>query len=82
MAATLVLVMAKAEVAKKQAADQADWDKRGVSGEVTAVAADSITLKVRGKPLVIALAKDAGSPPLCAGFSEVRRCEGFDTRRS
>ena len=59
MAATLVLVMAKAEVAKKQAADQADWDKRGVSGEVTAVAADSITLKVRGKPLVIALAKDA-----------------------
>jgi co-chaperonin GroES (HSP10) len=59
MSATLVLVMAKAEVAKKQAADQADWDKRGVSGEVTAVAPDSITLKVRGKPLVIALAKDA-----------------------
>src|SRR5258708_7004353 len=59
MAAKIVLVMAKAEVAKKQAADQADWDKRGVSGEVTAVAADSLTLKVHGKPLVVALALGA-----------------------
>lgn len=59
MSATLVLVMAKTEVAKKQAADQSDWDKRGVSGEVTVVTSSSLTLKVRGKPLVIELAKDA-----------------------
>ncbi len=59
MAATLVLVMAKAEVEKKQAADHSDWDKRGVSGEVTAVGADSITLKVHGKPLVVALGQGA-----------------------
>lgn len=47
IAATLIVVMSSSDVAKKQEADRADWDKRGVNGIVTAVAADSVTLNVR-----------------------------------
>ncbi len=47
IAATLIAVMSSADVAKKQDADRADWDKRGVNGIVTAVNAESVTLNVR-----------------------------------
>jgi transcription antitermination factor NusG len=55
--ATSLLVMAQSEVAKKQQGEQADWDKRGVSGLVTAVSGDSLTIGVRSltgvKPMTI-----------------------------
>jgi transcription antitermination factor NusG len=61
--ATSLLVMAQSEVAKKQQAEQADWDKRGVSGLVTAVSSDSVTIGVRSlngvKPMTIAPAAGA-----------------------
>jgi transcription antitermination factor NusG len=61
--ATQVWVMASSEVAKTQQAQQADWDKRGVSGLVTAVSSDSVTIGVRNlngvKPMVITLGTGA-----------------------
>jgi hypothetical protein len=47
IAATLIVVMSSSDVAKKQEADRADWDKRGVNGIVTAVGSESVTLNVR-----------------------------------
>jgi hypothetical protein len=60
LTATLVVVMTKGDLAKKQEADRAEWQKRGVGGLVTAVdpAAGEVTITVRSaegpKPLVIA----------------------------
>jgi hypothetical protein len=47
VSAALVVVMSQNDIAKKQAADRADWDRRGVTGLVTAVAADSLTINSR-----------------------------------
>ncbi len=47
IAASLIVVMSSSDVAKKQEADRADWDKRGVNGIVTAVGSESVTLNVR-----------------------------------
>ncbi len=47
ISAALIVVMSSSDVAKKQAEDRADWDKRGVNGIVTAVTAESLTLNVR-----------------------------------
>jgi Cu/Ag efflux protein CusF len=59
VSANLIVVMSQGDVASKQAAEKADWDKRGVSGLVTAVTSDSVTINVRGAggitPVVIAL---------------------------
>jgi hypothetical protein len=46
--ATLVVVMSQADIAKKQASERADWDKRGVIGVVTAVSPSDIAINVRG----------------------------------
>jgi hypothetical protein len=63
VAATLIVVMSKSDIANKQAQERADWDKRGVIGVVTAVGGDQIALNVRGpggnKPLIVIPAKDA-----------------------
>jgi Cu/Ag efflux protein CusF len=59
LTATLVVVMTKGDLAKKQEADRAEWQKRGTGGIVTAVdpAAGSVTITARTaegpKPLVI-----------------------------
>ncbi|MDX2178935.1 MAG: DUF5666 domain-containing protein [Bryobacteraceae bacterium] len=47
--ATRVIVMSKGDIATKQAADKAMWDKRGVMGTVTAVnaAEQTVTVGVR-----------------------------------
>lgn len=45
--ANLIVVMSKGDIAKMQADERADWDRRGVSGLVTAVALDSITISTR-----------------------------------
>jgi hypothetical protein len=63
IAAATIFVMSRSDVTKTQDAQRADWDKRGVSGPVTAVSADSVTITVRSltgaKPMVIALAPNA-----------------------
>ncbi len=48
LAATLVVVMSQGDIAKKQAAERADWDKRGVIGIVTAASPTEIAITVRG----------------------------------
>ena len=47
VSATLLVVMSQSDIAKKQAADRADWDRRGVMGIVTNVSAESIVIKSR-----------------------------------
>jgi uncharacterized membrane protein YgcG len=47
IAATLIVVMSSSDVAKTQAEERADWDKRGVNGIVTAVTPEAVTLNVR-----------------------------------
>ena len=59
LAASTIVVMSKADIAKRNQADQAEWRKRGVSGLVTAVdaGAGEVTINLRTeaglKPLVI-----------------------------
>jgi hypothetical protein len=63
--ATSVIVMSKADIAKKRAADRAEWEKRGVGGIITALDAGSkqITISVHtlagSQPLIIRLADEA-----------------------
>ncbi len=47
VAATLIVVMSQGDIAKKQAAEQSDWDKRGVGGLVASVSGDSVTIDTR-----------------------------------
>ena len=63
--ATSVVVMTQADIAKKHEADRAEWQKRGVSGTITAleVATKQITISTRTpegrKPLTVALGSHA-----------------------
>lgn len=65
LAASTLVIMTKADIAKKQQADRADWQKRGVGGIVTAVdpEARTVTITTRTaegrKPLVIEVGKAA-----------------------
>lgn len=63
IAAMTIFLMSRGDVTKTQDAERADWDKRGVSGLVTAVSPDSITISIRTltgvKPMVITLAPNA-----------------------
>jgi Cu/Ag efflux protein CusF len=49
MAASTLVIMTKADIAEKQKADEAEWQKRGVGGLVTAVdaTAGEVTIKTR-----------------------------------
>ncbi len=59
LSASTLVIMTKADIAKKQQADQAEWRKRGVSGLVAAVDAKAgqVTINTRTaeglKPLII-----------------------------
>src|SRR5579864_1861530 len=59
LAATLIVVMSKTDIAQKEAAERADWDRRGVTGVVTTAGADQIVINVRTaagvSPLVVKL---------------------------
>ncbi|HLH44462.1 MAG TPA: DUF5666 domain-containing protein [Bryobacteraceae bacterium] len=63
VAATLIVVMTQGDIAKKQQADQADWTARGVTGLVTSVGPDSVTINVRTlagvKPMTLTPAPNA-----------------------
>jgi hypothetical protein len=48
LAATLIVLMSQSDVANRQVTESSDWDKRGVSGMITATGADTLTAKVRG----------------------------------
>ncbi len=58
-----IVVISQSDIAGKQAAERADWDRRGVTGIVTEVTADSVTVNMRAvegiKPLVITPAPNA-----------------------
>lgn len=51
IAAKTVVVMTKADVAKKQEQDRAEWQKRGIAGTVTALNADAkeVTVNTHGR---------------------------------
>ena len=65
LAASTLVIMTKADIAQKQQADRAEWQKRGVRGIVTAVDpnAGTVTITTRTaegrKPLVIEVSKAA-----------------------
>jgi transcription antitermination factor NusG len=48
IAAIQVVVMSQGDIEKKQAADRADWDRRGVNGVVSSITAEEVTVSVRG----------------------------------
>lgn len=62
--ARAVIVMAKSDVARKHAADRAEWDRRGIGGVVTAVnpQANELTLRVPalGQPAMVTVALAEG----------------------
>jgi len=61
--ASLIVVMSQGDIAKRQEADRADWDKRGVTGLVTGVSSGSVVINVRtlagAKPMTITPAANA-----------------------
>jgi hypothetical protein len=63
LAALEIVVISQSDIASKQAAERADWDRRGVTGIVADVTADSFTLNVRTlagvKPLIVKPAANA-----------------------
>lgn len=63
LAALEIVVISQSDIASKQAAERADWDRRGATGIVADVAVDSVTINVRTiegvKPLVITPAPNA-----------------------
>ena len=61
--ARVVVVMSKADIAKKQEADKAEWQKRGVLGVITAI-------KPETKEIVISTRSMAGQQPLTIPVSE------------
>jgi len=63
LSALEIVVISQSDIASKQAAERADWDRRGATGIVAEASADSITINVRTlegvKPLVITAAPNA-----------------------
>jgi len=86
-AAGRLLVMSRREVERKQAAERADWEKRGVSGVILSLDPAARTITVRAQtpagpqPLVIALAHNAvlrRYAPDSVRFSDARPCRFED----
>lgn len=65
VAALALIVMTRADIAQKQERDRAEWQRRGITGRVTAInpAGQEITVSVRGRvgerPMTIVPASDA-----------------------
>lgn len=57
LAAMQIIVMSQSDIATRQAADRADWDRRGATGVVVDANADQVTINIRTiagvTPLVI-----------------------------
>ena len=67
--ATLIVVMSQGDIAKKQAAEKGDWDKRGVIGTVTAASPTEIALSVRGPGGAKTLIVDPGPNAIIRRYS-------------
>jgi hypothetical protein len=67
--ATLIVVMSQGDIAKKQAAEKGDWDKRGVIGTVTAASPTEIALSVRGPGGAKTLIVDPGPNVIIRRYS-------------
>ena len=83
LAAASIIVMSKADIAIKHAAERADWEQRGIGGLITALAPASREIMVKGpavaggKPLVIGLVPNAvlrRYAPDSVKFSDARPC--------
>ena len=61
--ARVIVVMSKADIVKKQEADKAEWQKRGILGVITAI-------KPETKEIVITTRSMAGQQPLTIPVSE------------
>lgn len=63
LAALEIVVISQSDIETKQAAERADWDRRGATGIVADVAAETVTINVRTvegvRPLVITPAPNA-----------------------
>ncbi len=63
LSALEIIVISQSDIAGKQAAERADWDRRGATGIVAEASADSITINVRTlegvKPMAITAAPNA-----------------------
>jgi hypothetical protein len=60
--ATSIIVMSKEDLAKKHAVEQAEWEKRGLGGVITA-------LNPEAKEITIVTSSTAGSKPLVIAFA-------------
>src|SRR5262249_47863082 len=60
--ATSVIVMSKADIAKKHAVERAEWEKRGVGGMITA-------LNPAVKEITINLPTSSGAKPMVVSFA-------------
>jgi Cu/Ag efflux protein CusF len=73
MAASTLVVMTKADIAKKQQADQAEWQKRGVTGLVTAVDAKAGEVTInRDQAAHYRGQRQDRRQPVRSGFREIR----------
>jgi hypothetical protein len=88
--AASIVVMSKTDLAKKHAAERAEWEKRGIAGVITGVNAASaeitVTVPAAGgaKPIVVALAPGAvlrRYAPNSVKFSDARPSK-FEELRS
>src|SRR5262245_58024884 len=87
--ADTIIVMSKADLAKKQEAERGDWEKRGIGGVITALDLGSreMTIRVGGlkssKSVVLQLPSEAKLrrySPESIRFSDARACRWEDLR--
>jgi len=83
-----IVVISQNDIAGKQAAERADWERRGVTGIVSEVTPDSVTVNVRGlegtKPLVITPAPNAAVrryTPDSIKFADAKASKFSDIRK-
>jgi hypothetical protein len=88
IAATIIVVMSQGDIASRQAAERADWARRGVTGVAIDVTKDSVTINVRTlqgvTPMVITPAPNAivrHYAPDSVKFSDAQRGELSDIKK-
>lgn len=79
VSATLIVVMSQGDITKKQDAERADWDKRGVTGLVSAITPDSVTITVKNLTGSNRSPSRRRPTPSCAAMLRTRL--SFPTRR-
>ncbi len=81
LAALEIVVISQSDIASKQAADRADWDRRGATGIVADVTANSVhhqRAHHRGRQALGDYTRaECRHPPLHSRFRKVRRRQAF-----